>query len=144
MRRMSRLVALAVAVACLSGCAALPGLAAALGVAAPVVSAIDAQLQRAQQLAPGLSPQRSDDAVLLAEIVRMLDAYDSCEAAKNAALAPTAPSDTARTTQALLDGAAALRGLVDAVRAAQPAPLPSSVLPFATATPSPTTDARAP
>ena len=134
MRKMTRLLALSATLAYLSGCAALPGLAAAFGMAAPVVSAFGTQLQRAQALAPGLSPQRPDDAALLAELVRRLDNFDYCQANAQAALAPaassaSAPSDAARTTSALLDAAEAIRGLIDAVRAAQPAS-PASVLPL--------------
>ena len=127
MRKVTRLLALSATLAYLSGCAALPGLAAAFGMAAPVVEAFGTQLQRAQALAPGLSPQRPDDAALLAELVRRLDTFDYCQANAQAALAPAAsPSDAARTTSALLDAAEAIRGLVDAVRAAQS---PASALP---------------
>ena len=143
MRKVTRLLALSATLAYLSGCAALPGLAAAFGMAAPVVEAFGTQLQRAQALAPGLSPQRPDDAALLAELVRRLDAFDYCQANAQAALAPAAsaaasaasaasPSDAARTTSALLDAAEAIRGLVDAVRAAQPAS-PAGVLPVSKA-----------
>lgn len=113
------------------GCAALPAIAAIFGAAAPVVTAIDAQLQRAQALAPGLSPTRPEDAAILAELVRRLDALDACEASAHAVIAPDArPADAASRRQALIDAAAALRGLVDALDVAQPPPLPASVLPF--------------
>jgi hypothetical protein len=120
----------------LAGCtpAALAGLLGFASAAAPVAaSAIDlasAQMQRAQQLAPGLSPARPDDAAILAELVARLDTLDACQANATAAISPDAgPTDAAKTTAALIDAAAALRGLVDAIAKAQPAPLPSTVLP---------------
>lgn len=126
--KLSRLLALA-ALLGLTGCAALPGLAAAFGMAAPVVTAIDQQLQRAQALAPNLSPDRADDVALLAELVARLDAVDRCQANATAAISTDAGTTTAeKTTAALIDAAASLRGLVDAIAKAQPAPL-SPVVP---------------
>jgi hypothetical protein len=119
------LFALAFYGTCAAGCAALPAIASIFGAAAPVVTAIDQQLQRAQQLAPNLSTDRPDEAAFLAEIVRRLDAVDQCQANASAALAPYAgPGDATRATAALIDAAAALRGLVDAIEAAKPAPPP--------------------
>jgi hypothetical protein len=116
------LFALAFYGTCVAGCAVLPAIASIFGAAVPVVTAIDQQIQRAQQLAPNLSPDRPDEAALLGEIVRRLAAVDQCQANATAAIAPDAGAgDVARASDALIDAAAALRGLVDAIAAAQSA-----------------------
>ncbi len=135
--RTIRLLALPLLLLALPAC---PALWSAIGVAAPIaadaIGAYETQLQRAQQLAPGLSPTRPSDAALLDEIVRRLDTLDACQANAAAAIAFDAgATDSTRTTSALIDAAAALRGLVDAIAKAQAAPLPSSVLPFASPIP---------
>lgn len=96
-------------------CACAPGVLAAIfgGVAAvaPVaVSALDAYAAQAQRLAPGATPADID------AIVARLAALDRCDTAAHATLAPDAG---AGDTQALIDAAAALRGLTDAIEAAR-------------------------